>query len=194
MITIIDVSGTNLSSLGNALNRLGFDYIFSHKAEEIQKASHVILPGVGSAPFGMQALEQAGLVPVLAQLKQPVLGICLGMQLLFEFSDEGQVPCLGLIPGRVEKLTPKDYPVPHMGWNQLHWREQSTLRQGLSNTDYVYFTHSYAVKNTPACLAECEYGETFAAIVQQDNLFGMQFHPEKSSEVGMMLFKNFCLQ
>ncbi|MFA6302639.1 MAG: imidazole glycerol phosphate synthase subunit HisH [Legionella sp.] len=194
MITIIDVSGTNLSSLGNTLNRLGFDYIFSHKAEEIQKASHVILPGVGSAAFGMHALEQAGLLPVLAQLKQPVLGICLGMQLLFEFSDEGQVPCLGLIPGRVEKLSPKHYPVPHMGWNQLHWLEQSTLRQGLSTTDYVYFTHSYAVKNTPACLAECEYGETFAAIVQQDNLFGMQFHPEKSSEVGMMLFKNFCLQ
>ncbi|MFI4918911.1 MAG: imidazole glycerol phosphate synthase subunit HisH [Legionellales bacterium] len=193
MIAVIDVSGTNLTSLGNALSRLGFDYILTHNAEQIQAASHVILPGVGTATYGMNALQQHGLVPVLSALTQPLLGICLGMQLLLDYSEEGQVACLGLIPGRAELLIKHDhYPVPHMGWNQLQWCRKSPLQQGISDTDHVYFVHSYALRRTEHALAHCEYGETFSAIINKGNVFGMQFHPEKSATVGMQLLNNFC--
>lgn len=193
MISIIDVSGTNLSSLGNALNRLGFQYQFTHDPGEIRKASHVILPGVGTAAFGMNALQQYALIDVITSLKQPLLGICLGMQLLLDGSEEGEVQCLGLIPGRARRLHQnKDFPVPHMGWNQLHWCKETSLQQGLKEKDYVYFVHSYVLSSTEYALAHCKYSESFAAIIQKDTIWGMQFHPEKSAETGMMLLKNFC--
>jgi len=192
MIAVIDVSGTNLTSLGNALTRLGYSYIFTHDAKEITQASHVILPGVGTAAYGMNALRQHDLIKVLPALKQPLLGICLGMQLLLEFSDEGQVDCLGLIPGKAKLINKsKQYPVPHMGWNQLQWCQDSSLSQGLHAKDYVYFVHSYALMDTDYAIARCEYSDTFTAIIQKDNIFGMQFHPEKSAETGMTLLKNF---
>ena len=192
MIAIIDVSGNNLTSLANALARLGYPFVMTHDAAEIQEASHVILPGVGTATFGMNALREYGLVKVLTSLTQPLLGICLGMHLLLEYSDEGQVDCLGLIPGRVQLL--KNYeriPVPHMGWNQLHWCQDSPLKQGLSSADCVYFVHSYALRENNHALAHCEYGEPFAAIIKKGSVFGMQFHPEKSATIGMILLENF---
>lgn len=192
MIAIIDVSGNNLTSLANALKYLGFNYALTHDIKEIQKASHVILPGVGAAAYGMNALREHGLDELLPVLTQPILGICLGMQLLLEYSEEGDVDCLGLIPGTAELLTSKEnYPVPHMGWNQLKWMQNAPLQQGLSNKEYVYFVHSYALKNTQYALASCEYNQEFSAIINKDNIFGMQFHPEKSAETGMILLNNF---
>ncbi len=192
MIAIIDVSGTNLSSLTNAFNRLGYESVLTHDKQEILKASHVILPGVGTASYGMDALETYDLVDLIRSLTQPLLGICLGMQLLLESSEEGNVACLGLIPGIAEQLLPqKNYPVPHMGWNTLRWTTNSPLQQDLSEEDYVYFVHSFALKNSPYAIAQCDYRESFAAVINKDNIFGMQFHPEKSADLGLKLLSNF---
>lgn len=193
MIAVIDVSGNNLSSLGNALKRLNQDYVLTHDAEEISKASHVILPGVGAAQQGMNALREFGLPEVLRELTQPLLGICLGMQLLVDYSEEGDVGCLGIIPGKACLMKPqqKNHPVPHMGWNQLHWTQDSSLKDGINADDYVYFVHSYAVTSNEYALAHCIYSEEFSAIIHKKNVYGMQFHPEKSAEVGMKLLNNF---
>ncbi|MCW8399964.1 imidazole glycerol phosphate synthase subunit HisH [Legionella sp. PATHC038] len=193
MIAVIDVSGTNLTSLGNALKRLGFNYQLTHDPKEICNASHVILPGVGTAAFGMSALRQYDLIDVVTSLEQPLLGICLGMQLLFEYSEENDIHCLGMLSGKVRRLQQQDgYPVPHMGWNQLQWCTESFLKQGLKEQDYVYFVHSYALGESEYALAYCEYGQPFTAIIQKNNIWGMQFHPEKSAEAGMTLLNNFC--
>lgn len=193
MIAIIDVSGTNLTSLGNAIKRLGFDFQLTHDAKKIKQASHVILPGVGTATYGMEALRRFDLIDTIVSLEQPLLGICLGMQLLFEHSEEGDVCCLGMIPGKVQRLPQQDgYPVPHMGWNQLHWSKETFLKQGLKENDYVYFVHSYALFETDYALAYCNYREPFTAIIKKNNIWGMQFHPEKSAETGMNLLNNFC--
>lgn len=193
MIAIIDVSGTNLTSLVNALKRLGFNYQLTHDAKEIEKASHVILPGVGTAAYGMNALRQYELINVITSLEQPLLGICLGMQLLLESSEEGDIRCLGMLPGRAQRIRQqKGYPVPHMGWNQLHWCKETLLLRELNKEDYVYFVHSYALGESKYALAYCEYNELFTAIIQKNNIWGMQFHPEKSAETGMTLLKNFC--
>ncbi|STX29313.1 imidazole glycerol phosphate synthase subunit HisH [Legionella beliardensis] len=193
MIAIIDVSGNNLTSLGNALKQLGYSYQFTHDEEEILKASHVIIPGVGAAPAGMQALQEYQLISAIKQLKQPTLGICLGMQLLAEFSEEGDVDCLGLIPGIVKRLPQAPHcPVPHMGWNTLEWVKQSSLNTGLKEKDYVYFVHSYAfLSDSSHALAYCDYSTKFTAIIQYKNFYGMQFHPEKSASVGLVLLRNF---
>lgn len=192
MIAIIDVTGNNLTSLTNAVHRLGFDFILTHSAEKIRQASHVILPGVGAAIPAMKALKKAKLVNVLKELTQPLLGICLGMQLLYEYSEEGNVNCLGLIPGRIQRLPDgEEFPVPHMGWNNLQWYQNSPLRQGLANKYYVYFVHSYAARTNEYTLASCQYQDEFTAIVQKDSIYGMQFHPEKSAEPGLQLLKNF---
>ena len=192
MIAVIDVSGNNLTSLTNALKRLGCTYTLTHEAKVIEGASHVILPGVGAARSGMTALREYGLDKVLPQLTQPVLGICLGMQLLLEYSEEGDIECLGLIPGRAELLKrEQDYPVPHMGWNQLKWCQNSPLQYGINNKEYVYFVHSYALKTTDYAIARCDYKQEFSAIINKDNVYGMQFHPEKSAETGMVLLNNF---
>ncbi|KTD32081.1 imidazole glycerol phosphate synthase subunit HisH [Legionella moravica] len=192
MIAVIDVCGNNLTSLVNALKRLGVNYQLTHDSKEIQQASHVILPGVGTATYGMNALRDSNLVEVITHLKQPLLGICLGMQLLVECSEEGMIDCLGLIPGQAELLTrTNDCPVPHMGWNQLQWCTDSPLQQGLNQSDYVYFVHSYALKDHNHAVARCNYSEPFTAIVNKNNVYGMQFHPEKSAGVGLTLLKNF---
>ena len=193
MIAVIDVSGNNLSSLANALKRLGCPFELTHDAQTIRQASHVILPGVGTAHSGMRALGEHGLINVIKSLTQPVLGICLGMQLLLDFSEEGDVDCLGVIPGRVELLRKTDnFPVPHMGWNQLDWKNSSPLQKGLLASDCLYFVHSYGLKTSDNALATCEYSESFAAIINKANFYGMQFHPEKSAQVGAMLLRNFC--
>ncbi len=158
MIAIIDVTGNNLTSLVNAIHRLGFDCVLTHSPEQISHASHVILPGVGSAPMAMQALQEHQLVPLIQQLQQPLLGICLGMQLLFEHSEEGGVDGLGLIKGNVQQLPAMTgFPVPHMGWNRLYWCQESVLQKGLGESDHVYFVHGFAVKCNEYTVASCQY-------------------------------------
>jgi glutamine amidotransferase len=192
MIAIIDVTGNNLRSLTNAITGLGYEYKLTHDPKDLDNASHVILPGVGAAPAAMRALKDNLLVDRLRQLTKPLLGICLGMQLLFEYSEEGEVDCLNLIPGRIKRL-PRlpDQPVPHMGWSKLQWTKETALAQGLEAQDYVYFVHSYALLESEYALASCQYSANFTAIVQHKNFTGMQFHPEKSAELGLKLLNNF---
>ncbi|CEK10447.1 imidazole glycerol phosphate synthase subunit HisH [Legionella hackeliae] len=192
MIAVIDVTGNNLTSLTNAIKQLGYPYILTHDSTQIKEASHVILPGVGAAATAMAALKHHQLIDTLLKLSQPLLGICLGMQLLMDYSEEENISCLKRIPGCVKRLTPNEnHPVPHMGWNQLIWKKNSPLAQGLSAKDYVYFVHSYALLDAENAVARCQYNQEFTAIVQYQNVYGMQFHPEKSATVGLTLLNNF---
>ena len=189
---IIASGGANIASLQFALQRLGTTSAVSANARKIRSASHVILPGVGAAAHAMSRLRQDNLDSLISSLQQPVLGICLGMQLLFDASEEGEAQCLGIIPGRAVRL-PCDsaHPVPHMGWNTLKIDRSDALLDGLQQDDYVYFVHSYALPSSPATIASSDYGLSFSACVQWRNFFGVQFHPERSARVGAQLLRNF---
>lgn len=189
---VIGSCGSNLASLGFALQRLGVEAPVTEDADRVRAASHVILPGVGAAHEGMERLKQAGLADVIPRLKQPVLGICLGMQILFESSDEGHTPCLSVIRGCARRFPHSaDHPVPHMGWNNVVPRGDSALTEGFTEGDYAYFLHSYAVPPGPYTRAVSQYGVEFSAIIEHENFFGAQFHPERSSHLGARLLANF---
>jgi imidazole glycerol-phosphate synthase subunit HisH len=191
-VVLVDAGGTNIGSVRYALERLGVDARISDDADRIRAASHVILPGVGAAGPGMQRLRESGLVEVMRSLTQPVLGVCLGMQLLFEHSEEGDNACLGLIPGRVRRIEAGEgRRVPHMGWNRLQRMREDRLLSGLPKNVFAYFVHSYAVASEASTLASVDYGSPLAAIVRYRNFCGMQFHPERSGSVGALLLKNF---
>ena len=191
-LAIIDSGGANIASLQLAIERLGVPADLTTDPDRLQQATHVILPGVGAAADCMNRLRTAGLVDTIRNLKQPLLGICVGMQLLFESSEEGDVPCIGVLPGRVRRLPNRaDLPVPHMGWNQLEFEQRSALLTDIAQGDYVYFVHSYAAPLSSATLATTTYGESFSAVVQQGNVYGAQFHPERSARVGSQLLRNF---
>jgi imidazole glycerol-phosphate synthase subunit HisH len=194
-VVIIAGGGANIASLQFALQRLGTTSAVSADARTIREASHVILPGVGAAADGMRRLKQGNLHTLIPSLQQPVLGICLGMQLLFEGSEEGEAQCLGIIPGRAARLPcDREHPVPHMGWNTLKIERSNALLEGLRQDDYAYFVHSYALPPGPATTASSDYGLAFSACVQRRNFFGAQFHPERSAKVGARLLQNFlCL-
>ena len=191
-LAIIDSGGANIASLQLAVERLGVPADLTTDPARLRDASHVILPGVGAAADCMSRLRNAGLVDVVRELRQPLLGICVGMQLLFESSEEGAVPCLGLMPGQVRRFANRaGLPVPHMGWNQLEFSAEHALLDGISSGDYVYFVHSYCAPVSAATIATTYYGEEFAAVVQRDNVYGAQFHPERSARVGAQLLQNF---
>jgi imidazole glycerol-phosphate synthase subunit HisH len=161
-------------------------------ADEIRAASHVILPGVGAAAEAMMRLRHHGLDRLVPALSQPVLGICLGMQLLYASSDEGAAACLSIIPGNAIRFPrTAGRPVPHMGWNTLHIGKTTALLEGLQSGDYAYFVHSYALQVGEATVASTEYGVQFSACVQWRNFCGAQFHPERSAGVGARLLHNF---
>ena len=194
MITIIDYGLGNLASVANALTRLEILYTISSKVADLRAASALILPGVGAASFGMQNLIERGLA---AEIKtqvangKPVLGICLGMQLLFSISEEGNVRCLDLIPGQVKKLE-TTLKVPQIGWNQVS-TVNSRLLTGITNQSFFYFVHSYYCQpaDTTTIAGITEYDQTFCSVVEANNIYGVQFHPEKSGEAGMQLLRNF---
>ena len=192
---IIDSGGANLASLQFALERLGAHARVSADPEQIAAAPRVILPGVGSAQDAMRRLRESSLAALLPALSQPVLGICLGMQLLFRHSEEGATDCLGILPGTVRRLqAAPGRPVPHMGWNQIVPSRADPLLEGIVASDYVYFVHSYFVPG--ACtsaltLATADYGTAVAAVVRQGNFWGTQFHPERSAEAGARILQNF---
>ncbi|SDM72554.1 imidazole glycerol phosphate synthase subunit HisH [Bacillus sp. OK048] len=197
MIGIVDYGMGNLFSVSKALERLNADYFISAEKDDLLRADALLLPGVGSFRDAMEVL-QADTIKEFAASGKPLLGICLGMQLLFEDSDEnGLTKGLGLLPGKVRRLPGKTadgevYKVPHMGWNKLEFVQSSPLLAGLEE-DYVYFVHSYYVsaENSEVLLAKADYHEEVSAVVGKDNIFGMQFHPEKSSKLGMALLNNF---
>jgi glutamine amidotransferase len=191
-VVIVANGGANIASLQFALERLSMPSALSADPERIRKASHVILPGVGAAADAMRRLRDVRLHELLPTLRQPVLGICLGMQLLFEASEEGDTECLGIIPGRALRFGQvPNRPVPHMGWNTLNIERECPLLSGLGPKDYAYFVHSYALPVTEATVASTRYGEPFSACVQRNNFFGAQFHPERSAAVGARLLRNF---
>ena len=189
---IIASVGANLASLQFAIGRVGVDAPVTEDPEQIRNASHVFLPGVGAARDAMTRLDAAELTALIPQLSQPVLGICLGMQLLFSGSDEDQAVCLGIIPGQACRF-PQDstLPVPQMGWNQLRLRGSSILLNGIVDGGYAYFIHSYALPEGDYTRATMEYAAPFSAVVEQDNFYGTQFHPERSAGLGARLLANF---
>lgn len=191
MIAIINTGVANLRSVANALERLDRPYTLTTDAEVIQTAEHVILPGVGHARASMKSLQQLQLIEVIQQLKQPVLGICLGMQILFEQTEEGDVACLSLLPGQVSRILDCGLSLPHMGWNSLEWDEPSPLLRGLDQGSRVYFVHSFRAPVNATTRASTHYGEAIPAVVSQDNYFGTQFHPERSGDVGSTILRNF---
>ena len=191
-VVIVASGGANIASLQFALDRLDVASRVSADAAAIRAATHVILPGVGAARDAMSRLRRDGLDEVLPALRQPVLGICLGMQLLFDGSDEGQTRCLGIIPGRAMRFTESaERPVPHIGWNTLEIERESSLLTGLGPDDYAYFVHSYALPVSPATVASTQYGAAFTACVEWRNFYGTQFHPERSATVGARVLRNF---
>jgi len=189
---IVDSGGANLASLRYALERLGARAQVSNDARTIAGAARVVLPGVGAAAHAMQRLHAAGLTSVLRALTQPVLGVCLGMQLLFAVSEEGLTECLGVLPYAVRRLrSAPQRPVPHMGWNQLCQLRPDPLLEGVPDGAYAYFVHSYAAPLTQHTLASTEYGAAVSAVVRHENFWGTQFHPERSAATGARVLANF---
>ena len=191
-LAIIDSGGANISSVEHALRRLGANPVFTADAEIIRAAERVILPGVGAAGAAMARLTELGLLQCIRDLEQPVLGICLGMQLLFERSEEDNVDCLGIIPGTLKKMQPAPgLRVPHMGWNTTSAVTADPLISGLPDNPWFYFVHSYCAPLGASTIATCDHGGRFAAIVRQGNFSGAQFHPERSAKSGARLLANF---
>ena len=193
METVIVNSGcANIASVKFAFERLGANVNVSSDLQEISKADRIILPGVGTFDLAMSGLIKNQLINAIKSLSQPVLGICLGMQLYFEGSAEGVAQGLGLAKGMANKfLSEPNLPVPHMGWNQLENLSDDPLLKGLDEGSYVYFVHSYFIPLGETTLAETTYGTTFSASVRKENFWGCQFHPERSSDVGATILNNF---
>jgi len=191
MIGIIKYQAGNLASVANALERLGATYFISDDADDLEEANGIIFPGVGHAGAAMDDLRSRDLDIWLKNTKKPVLGICLGMQLLYESSEEGDSLTLGLIPGRLKKFDSSQAKVPHMGWNQFNVQKEHPLISGIDNQKFLYYVHGYYAPANKHTLASCHYINDFAAVVAKDNFMGVQFHPEKSGQVGSLLLQNF---
>ncbi|MBP4041187.1 imidazole glycerol phosphate synthase subunit HisH [Aeromonas sp. SrichE-2G] len=196
-LVIIDTGCANLASVRMAFERLGVQPQVSREAADIDAADKLILPGVGTAVAAMKNLNERGLVPLIRAARQPLLGFCLGMQMLAEASEEsmndegGLIDCLGIVPGKIRLMEVGNLRLPHMGWNQIEHDETHPLLKGIPSGSYFYFVHSYALEVTGATLATCDYGQPFTAIVGRDNFFGAQFHPERSGPAGARLLQNF---
>ena len=188
---IIDTGCANLASLHHALKRLGIHADISAEPAAIHAADKLLLPGVGTASAAMASLTARGLIPAIQRATQPLLGICLGMQLLTAHSAEGDLATLGLIPGQTTRLPAHDLPLPHMGWNRVHATPGYPLFADIPPDSHYYFVHSYAVLESPATIATCDYGGSFAAALARDNYYGVQFHPERSGSAGARLLHNF---
>lgn len=191
MIAIIKYKAGNTASVANALDRLGAHYFFAETPEELESAKAVIFPGVGHAGAAMESLREKGVDEWLKNTKKPVLGICVGMQLLFETSTEGDTVGLGIIPGALKKFDENEAKVPHMGWNKLKNPQKHPILKNLISKNYLYFVHSYYAPVGDHTLATCEYINDFSAIVAKENFIGVQFHPEKSGSVGSLILQNF---
>lgn len=191
-LAIIDSGGANITSLLSAFERLGVVAELTSDADTIRGADHVVLPGVGAARDAMSRLREASLVDVIRNLEQPVLGICLGMQLLCEASEENDVDCLGIIPGVVQKLPVSEgFPVPNMGWCATRAVGSHPVVRDLGQDDYFYYVHSYALPESECTIATATHTKAFAAMVARNNFVAAQFHPERSSRAGSRILQNF---
>ncbi len=192
---IVDTGCANLASVKFAVERLGYQVVVTDDISLIKNADKVILPGVGTAKHAMANIKEKNLVHVLQALTQPVLGFCLGMQLMTESSTETNsdsvVPCLNLIPTKIEPLKAQGNRLPHMGWNTLTQINKHPVLEGINSGDYFYFVHSFAAPISEYTIATCEYGSRFSAVIAKDNFIGCQFHPERSSALGSKIIQNF---
>ena len=194
-LVVIDYQSGNLRSVAKVLESTGVRPLITSDPEELGAADGLVLPGVGSGPAAMEALKQRGLVQPLREYVdsgRPFLGVCLGLQLLMERTDEGDAPCMGIIPGKVKRL-PATLKVPHMGWNSVHLQGGNPFFKGIPQDSYFYFVHSYyaAPEDAAAVAGTTEYGIPFCSVYARDNLVATQFHPEKSGPVGLRLYQNF---
>ena len=191
-VAIVDGGGANIASLQFALARLGVTGELTMDTTAIRSASHVILPGVGAARAAMDRLQQRGVADLIPRLTQPVLGICLGLQLLFETSEEDDTRCLGILRGSVRRFTPAPgRPVPHMGWNQVMPVRDCPLLADVPANSYFYFVHSYAAETGSTTTGRADYGWPFSAVVEAGNFLATQFHPERSGPMGARVLSNF---
>ena len=190
-VAIIKSSSGNVRSVANAVRRLGVDPSLKDDPAELASADRVIFPGVGEASSAMAYLRDRGLDSALRSLTQPVLAICLGMQLLCEYSEEGNTDGLGIFPYKVRRFKSTELKVPHMGWNTIENHRNAGLFRDVPNGERMYFVHSYFVPRVEETTAECDYGERFSAAIVRDNFYGVQFHPEKSGAVGAEILRNF---
>jgi glutamine amidotransferase len=191
MIGIVDYEAGNIASVSNALSAIKADFVVSNDAKVLSSCAGIILPGVGAAPGAMASLEAIGITGFLKSAAMPVLGICLGMQLLYKESEEGSTQCLGIIPGKVSKLDARAAKVPHMGWNVVEQRSTIPLMEGIGSREYFYFAHSFYTEIDARTVASTEVGFPFASVVQMASFTGVQFHPEKSGKAGLRLLTNF---
>ena len=191
-VALIDAGGANLGSVRYALEREGAQVVVVRDADGLRDVQRIVLPGVGAAPVAMALLRERGLDEALRTSPVPLLGICLGMQLLYERSEEGGVDCLGLLPGVVCRLAPSaGVRVPHMGWNRLQPFRDDPLLQDIDGDAQAYFVHGYAAPVSEYCIAACTHGERFAAVARRGRMMGAQFHPERSAAAGAALLRNF---
>ncbi len=191
-VAIVDTGGANLASIRHAVTRLGRSSELVDDPDQLSEARHVILLGVGAEGEAMRRLVARGMVDVLRRCDRPVLGICLGMQLLYERTEEDSTLCLGVVQGQVDRLRPAtDRPVPHMGWARVEGVRPSRLLEGITDGEYFYFVHSFAAPETETTCGVSDHGGAFASVLERDNFFGTQFHPERSSAQGARLLDNF---
>jgi len=191
-VVILDTGCANLSSVKWAVERLGYTPDVSRDPDVVLRADKLFLPGVGTARAAMNQMEERDLVDLIKACTQPVLGICLGMQLLGSSSEEnGGISTLGIIDAECGLMDTRGLPLPHMGWNQITAQAGNHLFRGIDEDSYFYFVHSYAMPVNASTIAQCDYGQPFTAAVQKDNFFGVQFHPERSGKAGAQLLKNF---
>jgi glutamine amidotransferase len=193
MVGIINYGAGNIRSVSNALNRINVPHFISDDRNKLNQADKLIFPGVGEARSAMDALARAGLTSWLKEVTVPFLGICLGMQLLFDHTTERATDCLGILSGINERFKGEEsrLKVPHMGWNQVQQKEENPLFSGITSGEYFYFVHSYYAPIVPATIGITDYDVQFTSAIQQKNYYGVQFHPEKSAHAGLQLLKNF---
>ncbi len=203
MIGIIDYNAGNITSVERAIKKLNIDYILSKNPEDLQKCDKLIFPGVGDAAYAMEELKKSGFDSFIKEktaAKIPLLGICLGSQIIFQLSEEGNTPCLGLINGSIKHFytidasLKKQLKVPHMGWNNLEYHSECPILKNIPQNADFYFVHSYVIcpEDKSVIKASADYGIKVPAVIQKDNIFACQFHPEKSGQAGLTILENFC--